>query len=98
MDARIYSLFLEPYQFPLARSYLFALDRSLAIGCSRSPEGDAASRSSSSNSRELKRTDVAGKRREVPAIRLASGTRLILAPDHQEREVIGPRGAGGKSS
>ncbi len=74
------------------------LDRSLAIGCSRSPEGDAGSRSSSSSSCELERTNVAGKLREVPAIRLSSGTRLILAPDHQEREVIGPRGAGGKSS
>jgi hypothetical protein len=98
MDARICSLFLEPYQPPLARSYLSKVDRSLAIRCTCCPEGAAASRSPRSNSRELERTDVAGKRREVLAIWFAAGTRLILAPDHQERKVIGLRGAGGKSS
>jgi hypothetical protein len=45
MDARICSLFLEPYQFPLARSSLFKVDRSPAIRCTRCPEGAAASRS-----------------------------------------------------
>ena len=62
MDARICSLFLEPYQPSLARSYLSKVDRSLVIRCTCCPEGAAASRSSRSNSHELERTDVAGKR------------------------------------